>query len=195
MSTAQRLTRSKMVLLAMFRASEGGTRRVPYEDLVLQAWRDYPGAFSLRNHPEHPDASDIHKKLYQSLKSNGLVVPLGNKCFRLTEDGVATASALDRDVPLEPAVRDTRLSRDQEAFMRHARSTRAFRAWREGRKEDLVNHDSRLFFGYGVSTPPKQRRQRVKLAKQAIEKARVLHSPDSDALGELAHYLDATFLR
>lgn len=195
MSTTQRLTRSSMVLLAMFRASDGGTRRVPYEDLVLQAWRDYPNAFSLRNHPEYPDASDIHKKLYQSLKSNGFVVSLGNKCFRLTENGVATASELDRKTPATPVVSATRLSRDQEAFIRHARSTRAFRAWQEGRKADLVNHDSRLFFGYGASTPPKLRRQRVKLARQAIEKARVFRFPDGDALHELAHYLEATFLR
>ena len=195
MNSTQRLTRSNMVLLAMFRASKGGIRKVPYEDLVLQAWRDYPDAFSLRNHPEHPDASDIHKKLYQSLRSNGFVVPLGNKCFRLTEDGVAIASALDRKVPSSPVTSAARLSRDQEAFLQHARTTRAFRTWQDGRKEDLVNHDSRLFFGYGVNTPPKVRHQRVKLAGQAIERARALHLPNGDALRDLTHYLEATFLR
>ena len=194
MSVTQRLTKSDMVLLAMYRASKGGKTRVPYEDLVLQAWRDYPGAFSLRNHPEHPDASDIHKKLYQSLKSDGLVVPLGNKCFRLTEGGVATASALDGAVPSAPAGSVTRLSREQEVFLRHARATRAFRTWQNGRKNDLVNHDSRLFFGYGVSTPPKLRLQRVRLAEQAIEQACALHLPDGDMLRELALYLESTFL-
>jgi hypothetical protein len=68
---------------------------VPYEELVLQARRDYPEAFSLRNHPEHPDASDIHKRLYQTLKPAGLIVSVGSKVFRLTEAGVNRAKELD----------------------------------------------------------------------------------------------------
>ena len=89
---------------------------MPYEDLVLQAWRDYPEAFSLRNHPEYPDASDIHKKLYQSLRSNGFVVSLGNKFFRLTEEGVANASALARTGLSDSRTIGTRLSREHEGI-------------------------------------------------------------------------------
>src|SRR5665811_1964919 len=73
------LTQSDMVLVSMARAAKGTTDRIPYEEIVLQAWRDFPQAFSLRSHPEHPDASDIHKKLYQTLKPAGLVASLGNK--------------------------------------------------------------------------------------------------------------------
>ena len=194
MSSTQSLTKSDMVLLALYRASGGGTGRVPYEDLVLQAWRDYPEAFSLRNHPEHPDASDIHKKLYQSLKSHGFVVALGNKFFRLTEDGVANASALSRVRLSDSSSTAVRLSREHEGFLLHARTTRAFRAWREGRKEDLVNHDCRLFFGYGATTPRTVRSQRVQHAKRAIEQACTLHLPDAGTLRDLALHLEAKFL-
>ena len=190
----RRLTRSDMVLLAMFRASSGGTRRVPYEDLVLQAWKDYPGAFSLRNHPEHPDASDIHKRLYQSLKSGGLVVSLGNKCFRLTEDGVSQADRLSRTVKDVATTAVTRLSRDDETFLQHAVSTRVFGRWKAGHRQDLVDHDARLFFGYGVSTTRQTRRQRVKRAGEAIDRACALRLPDSDVLRELADHLETAFL-
>ena len=194
MASVQHLTRSSMVLLSMFRASRGGTQKVPYEDLVLQAWKDYPNAFSLRNHPEYPDASDIHKKLYQSLKTNGFVVPLGNKCFRLTESGVERASNLSGKSPSSAAKRRAaRLSREEEAFVHHARATRAFQAWSKGRKSDLVDHDARLFFRYGVSTSPKDRRHRVKFAARAIDRARSLRFPDGDALRDLAQYLESSF--
>ena len=193
MKQIRNLTRSSMVLLAMYRAAGGGTSRVPYEDLVLQAWRDYPSVFSLRNHPEHPDASDIHKKLYQSLKSNGYVVPLGNKCFRLTEDGVAKARDLEQVSMSSPSM-PTRLSRDQEAFIHHARLTRAFGAWMDGHKENLIDHDARLFFRYGVSTPFKERQHRVTLAERAIERGCTLSIPDGEALRNLAAFLKTKFL-
>ena len=183
-----------MVLLSLYRAAGGGSRRVPYEDLVLQAWRDYPEAFSLRNHPEHPDASDIHKKLYQSLKFNGFVIALGNKFFRLTEDGVANARALTQMGPSDSSSAGARLSREHERFLLQARTTRAFHAWIEDRKGDLVNHDCRLFFGYGATTPRTVRSQRVQHAKQAIAQAFILHFPDAGALRDLACHLEAKFL-
>src|SRR5438067_2194698 len=77
------LAQHEMILLALAHAANWTTAKVPYEDLVLQAWQAFPHAFSLRNHPEHPDASDIHKRLYQSLRPAGFVVSLGNKVFRL----------------------------------------------------------------------------------------------------------------
>ena len=89
---ARPLTQSEMLLISFYRSSGGTTSKVPYEELVLQAWRDFPQTFSLRNHPEHPDASDMHKTLYQALKPQGLVIPLGNKIFRLEVGTESTAS-------------------------------------------------------------------------------------------------------
>ena len=95
MNTQTKLTQPEMVLLSMYRVSHGTTQKIPYEELVLQAWRDYPEAFSLRNYPEYPDGSDIHKKLYNGfLKTDNLVLSLGDKNFRLTEKGVSRASEL-----------------------------------------------------------------------------------------------------
>src|SRR5262245_42201837 len=73
-----KLSQPEMVLVSMYRASGGRTERIPYEEIVVRAHRDFPEAFSLRNYPQFPDASDIHKKLYQALKPNGLVVTLGD---------------------------------------------------------------------------------------------------------------------
>ncbi len=93
------LNQGEMVLLAMFRISNATQEPIPYAEIVLQAWRDYPETFSLRGHPEHPDASDIHKRLYGPLKTAELVESLGNKVFRLTEKGVEQASLLRDAAP------------------------------------------------------------------------------------------------
>ena len=73
----RQFTQAEKVLVALYRAANGTTAQVPYEEIVIQAWRDFPQTFSLRNHPEHPDSSDIHKRIYQTLKPKGLVIALG----------------------------------------------------------------------------------------------------------------------
>lgn len=89
------LNQGEMVLLAMYRFSRASQEPIPYAEIVLQAWRDYPETFSLRGHPEHPDASDIHKRLYGPLKTADLVESLGNKVFRLTAKGIEQARLLE----------------------------------------------------------------------------------------------------
>ena len=79
--------RADQVLAALYAAANGTTESVAYEEIVLSAWRLFPETFSLRNHPKHPDASDVHKPLYSTLRANGLVVPMGDKRFRLTDEG------------------------------------------------------------------------------------------------------------
>jgi len=84
-----------MVLILFYHNSGRTTNKVPYEELVIQLWQDFPEVFSLRNHPEYPDASDVHKKLYHGpLKDEGLILSLSNKVFRLTDKGVARAGRL-----------------------------------------------------------------------------------------------------
>jgi hypothetical protein len=192
------LGQGEMVLLALAHASAWTTNRVAYEDLVLQAWRDFPEFFSLRNHPEHPDASDIHKRLYQTLKPNGWAATLGNKVFRLTEEGVERARELEA---ANTTVTDTsraapeRLRRDEQSFIEQALASRVLTAWRAGRGESLVDYDARTFFQFSTGTPTEERRRRVQLADNAIAKARRLDIAGADDLQELAETLKSRFAR
>jgi hypothetical protein len=186
------LTQPEMVLVSFYRVAKGMTAKVPYEELVLQAWRDFPEAFSLRNHPEHPDASDIHKKLYQSLKSTGLVVSLGNKVFRLTEKGLAQARDLiaevegQRPVPIQEKLR---LARDEQRFIEHALRSRAFTTWRATEKDKLVDYDARLFFQFSTGTAVAERKRKVEFAQEAITKAVAVGIDGAIDLDELATFL------
>lgn len=42
-------SRADMVLLAMNKASKGTTAKIPYEEIVINAWKAFPEAFSLRS--------------------------------------------------------------------------------------------------------------------------------------------------
>ena len=87
------------VLLALAHASGGGRNAVPYEEIVIESWRRFPERFSLRNHPEHPNSSEQHKRLYGALKKAGYVeVVDGEKAFRLTDAGWERASQLDQSL-------------------------------------------------------------------------------------------------
>lgn len=195
-SPGRSLTQADMVLIAFFRLSGGSTSKVPYEELVIQAWRDYPEAFSLRNHPEHPDASDIHKRLYQTLKSGGLIVSLGNKFFRLTDKGVAAGAALVAAVERAPAPSEQergRLSRTEQSFIQQAQGSRAFATWRAGQRDQLIDYDARMFFQFSTGTAVGERRRRRDAAKEALEKARRIGTPDATDLAQLANYLSEKF--
>jgi hypothetical protein len=189
------LTQGDMVLLALVRAARWTTDKVAYEELVLAAWREFPSAFSLRNHPEHPDASDIHKRVYQSLKPAGFVMVLGNKVFRATEQGIARARSLESALgKIDPTpLKRARLARNEESFYTHAAKSRAFVVWRDGHPEQLIDYDSRIFFQFGTSTPIDQRRLRLEFAEATIAKAESLGLPQAADLRLLAQYLASTF--
>lgn len=183
-----------MVLVALARVSGWTTKRVPYEELVLQAWRDYPDTFSLRNHPEHPDASDIHKRLYQTLKPAGLIVSVGSKVFRLTDSGVSRAQELEaRGRGTQPSAEsgDTkaRLGREEQSLLNHARASRAYQTWTAGEADQLIDYDARMFFQFSTGTERVDRRRRVAASLAALRKAADLGIQESHDLLELAEHL------
>jgi hypothetical protein len=185
------LTQADMVLLALFEASNGSLAKVPYEEIVLLAWKKFPSSFGLRNHPEYPDSSDIHKRLYQTLVPNGHAVSLGHKVFRLTEKGLSRGSKL-LGVSAAPQS-GGRLSRGQELFLRHAGSTRAYQIWLADKADELVDYDARLFFQFGPTSTFNQRRQRFEAAIETLEQARRLKLERGDKLLALARYLGKRF--
>lgn len=189
-----------MILISFYHKSGGTTNKVPYEELVIQLWQDFPEAFSLRNHPEYPDASDVHKKLYNGpLKDEGLVLSLGNKVFRLTDKGVARAgeiaSAIKSSVspPVHPNEDKTRLSREVSNFIKHIKGSRAFVTWQAGEQDKLVDYDARVFFQFSTGTKVEDRKIKVNFAREAIQQAYDTGVDGADDLVQLSDFLITKF--
>lgn len=93
------LSVAEMVLISTAEAANWTTNGVQYDDIVVRAWQAFPDQFSLSGYPDFPDASDVHKPLYRTLKSAELVESLGNKTFRVTELGLTKARSIIAATP------------------------------------------------------------------------------------------------
>lgn len=203
MKEAQKFSQSEMVILATYRASKSFGNRVPYEEIVLQVWKDFPETFSLNNHPEHPDSHPVIRRLSSDLLTNRLVVSLRKQVYRLTEKGLEVAKELDTQSaatnkdkiknkkPISSLV--VHLNREQEDFLQYATRSRAFSTWKQGKREDLIDYDARMFFQFSTGTPVKERKRKVENAREAIEKAVSLGKNDSAELNDLFIFLTNKF--
>jgi len=201
MKEDQKFSQSEMVLLATYRVSKSFGNRVPYEEIVLQVWKDFPETFSLNNHPEHPDSHPVIRRLSSDILTNRLVVSLRKQVYRLTEKGLEVAKELDaQSLKIDQGKNKKRsksfaihLNRDQEDFLQHATRSRALSTWKQGKGADLIDYDARMFFQFSTGTPVKERKRKVENAREAIEKAVSLGMNDSAELNDLVMFLTHKF--
>ena len=196
MKETEDLSQAKMVLLAIYRVSKSLDDRIPFEELVIQAWKDFPDQFSLRNHPEYPDSYRIYNRIYTTLITERWLVSLRKQVYRLTDKGLALAEELEsRDGVKTPGAElgSVKLSRSEEEFLQYAVRSRALTTWKQSNKEALIDYDARTFFQFSTGTPIRERRRKVENARDAIQKAVVLDMPDAAALDELFQFLTQKF--
>lgn len=148
------MSKAEKILATLHELTTRRAGAVPYEDLVVAAFERYPGDFALRGYPQYPDASDIHKPIYNSLKPQGLVRVV-NKTCQLTESGRQLAAALAQAdsppaAPLEP-----RLTRKQTIEIRRQLASDAVRLVAAGEEDDLIDTDCQRFYGFAPWTKPK----------------------------------------
>lgn len=190
----KKLTVHDRVLLSLARAAGGTRAPVPYEEVVLESWKQFPERFSLRKHPEFPDSNDQNKSLYGPLKKDGYVVSLGDMVFRLTDAGLGRVETLERLLSgQKPAASSGRLSRDQERLLRTAATSEAHAKWKSGRSDNIVDFDARAFFGVTVATPDNDRCRRVQAMQDAIASAECVRFPAAAELRVLSEFLIKQF--
>ncbi len=190
----KKLSQADMVLVAIYNAAKGTTRQVPYEEIVIESWRTFPFSFGLRNHPEYPDSSDIHKRIYQNLKPQGLVITLGNKIFRLTDKGVSKAENLTNALKSVKVDKEKhKLSREAERYLTYAITSQAYSLWKAGEKEKLIDYDVKLFFQFSTGTKVEGRKQKVTFATETIEEAIKDGIREAVELRALSKYLIVKF--
>ena len=186
----RKLTDVDRVLLALAHAANGEKEAVPYEEIVIESWKRFPDRFSLRRHPEFPDSSDQHKKLYGSLKRSGYVVALHDKNFRITDAGVERAAKLDGAlVSVRKNAAGVRLGRDDERLVRSALSSEAYAKWRTDRASEISDFDARAFLGVTVTTTESDRRSRAAAMSKALSNAEASGVPAASNLRGLSEFI------
>ncbi|MCL4273437.1 MAG: hypothetical protein KJZ77_06155 [Anaerolineales bacterium] len=197
MKETEDLSQAKMVLLAIYRVSKSSGNRIPFEELVIQAWKDFPDQFSLRNHPEYPDSYKIYNRIYTTLITERWLVSLKKQVYRLSDKGLELAKQIEsRDVTNnkeEEIYNTVKFTRDEEDFFQHAIRSRALITWKQKNSEKIIDYDARTFFQFSTGTPIRERKRKVENAGDAIEKALVLGIADAQELNELFQFLTKKF--
>lgn len=160
------------ILAAMYELSQGSTKPLKYEDIVVAAWKKFPQDFGLRGY-EYPDSSDIHKPLYGPLKSKGFV-RTANKFFSLTEHGLVYIERIlqKTDNAKTTKVQAERLGRDEQAEVEKLLQSDAFKLYESGEKEKILDSDIYAFYGVTVRTGKNEFVGRISVVRSAIENAK-----------------------
>jgi len=190
------LSQAELVLLAIYRTSNGTSGRVPFEEIVIRAWKDFPTEFSLNNYPQYPDSYPVSKRLTSDLITGRLVISVSKEVYKLTEKGLESAQEIEgrvsseepRKVPTEKL-----LNREQQEIIKYTSRTRTFSSWKQGKKDELIDFDARMFFQFSTGTALKERKRRVETVKEAMDRAVLLQVKDADALKELCDFLVQKF--
>lgn len=174
--------RPQKILVAMFKLSEGTTKPLKYEDIVVRAFEMFPDEFALRGYPKYPDSSDIHKPLYGPLKRQGLIRS-ANKMFSLTPRGAEVAGRLVRvaGASLEEAIGDgSRISRDQQNEVNRMTSSDAYELFATGQSARILDTDFYTFIGCTVRTPRNEFIGRLNATNAAVKGAKSFSYPSPE---------------
>lgn len=165
------LSMAQKVLLALYRLSHDARKKVRYEDIVVQAFKDYPNDFHLKGYPQYPDSGDtIHKPLYDYRKKG--MVAASNKMFALTTQGVAEAQkllAVEKGRPLPPA--HHRLERSAQIEVERIKRLEGFKLFLEGKREQIIDSDLFEYLGVSVRTSRNDFIGRLETTKSTVEAA------------------------
>lgn len=187
MPTERSRERPEKILVAMLKLSDGTTRWLKYEDIVVKAFELFPDEFALRGYPRFPDSSDVHKPLYGSLKRAGMV-RAANKTFSLTQRGVEVASRLVQTAgrKLDQVRTGDRMARDVRLEVDRMLGSAAYRLYHEGRADQLLDTDFYALIGCTVRTPKNDFLGRLASAEDAVKTAARLSQPDPETAKRLS---------
>jgi len=190
------LSQAELVLLAIYRASNRASIRIPFEEIVIRAWKDFPNEFSLNNYPQYPDSYPVSKRLTSDLITGRLVISVSKEFYKLTEKGLESAKEIEDKISGEEPGKvfaERLLNREQQEIIKYTSRTRTFSSWKQGKKDDLIDFDARMFFQFSTGTALKERKRRVETVKEAIDRAVSLKVKEADALKELCDFLVQKF--
>lgn len=180
---------------AMYRLMPEEPRMVTYEDIVVKAWEMYPDDFGLRGYSDrYPDASDIHKPLYNVLKSRGWAKtgPPGQKKFALTPLGWEGARLRFGQGPRQQA-ESGRLSRISQQELQHLRSTIAVKYFMSGSTAELLDTDFYDFYRTSVRAKAQEFEGRLASVKSALAEGLAKDAPAAKELSLVDEFLRERF--
>jgi hypothetical protein len=165
-----KLSKEQKVILALYRLSVDGRKKVRYEDIVVKAFKDYPADFHLKGYPEYPDSGDVvHKPLYD-FRKRGMVLA-SNKMFSLTPHGVIETQRLQNVEKDSPDLSEPRhrLERDAQIEIERVKQVEGFKLFLAQKHDEIIDSDLFEYLGVSVRSTKNDFLGRLQTMKSAIE--------------------------
>jgi hypothetical protein len=183
------------IVEAMYRLMPEGPRTVTYEDIVVKAWELDPDQFGLRGYSDkYPDASDVHKPLYNTLKSRGWVQTgaRGQKKFTLTPSGWERAQSIfsSRETRGDASGRAARATEEE---LRHLERTAAAALYLEGKQNEILDTDFFAFYRTSVRAGAQEFEGRLSQVRSALEDAARKQMPGASEFLQIDQFLRKKF--
>jgi len=159
MARTNRLSIVDKLLIAAIELERKGKNPFSAEDLVVNAWKNFPDAFGLAGYIDeegyriYPDSNRVFAEIMGSkpIRKNGYLRKVGTKMYQLTEAGQSKAKQLSEsygDGGNDVAdVGKTGLSRDMVLQIKRLFSSKAVEKYLGQRIEEITFYDACSFWG------------------------------------------------
>jgi len=161
------LSRKEKLILVMYEMSKK-EKNLKFEDIVVSAFKDFPGDFHLKGYNFYPDSGDVvHKPLYE-LRKKGLL-EANNKIFSFTSRGFDLAKQMHKTVNgISINVGAHRLPRYVENELERVKTTEGFSLFIRGKNEEINETDFYTYLGVTPRTSRNDFLGRLNTMKEVI---------------------------
>lgn len=134
----------ELLLLTILKLTKGKRRSVAFEDVVVQALKDYPSVFHLRGYPKLPDSDDTQRRIYD-LRTRGLV-EIGSRMVTPTKRGLEVGKEMS-PAASSSKKNEIKIPRYAETECSRIESTEGFRLFVAGMKNEITDSDFYSYLG------------------------------------------------
>lgn len=191
------LTRSKKILLSLYKVAKGKKIPIRFEDIVVQSFKEFPADFQLRGYPQYPDSGDIvHKPLYTDLKKNGFLTS-GEKYFTLTDKGIQFVkdNILNGSVIRSDKSKVRKLTKDEEKTLERIKNSMALALFIQKKENEILDVDFYNFLGASVRTKKYDFMAKLNDIQDLIDVLNHNKNPLGRILNDLNEFLKEKFSR
>ena len=153
MNNIKRLSVVDKLLISAHKLEESGLSPFSAEDLVVEAWKNYPDVFGLTGYRDnggnlmYPDSNRVFAEIMGSkpIRKRGYLKKVGKKLYELTESGHEEALRIKDFAPSKP-IKKISLSREIENELRRLLKTRAYEKAINQQLDEITFFDSCSFW-------------------------------------------------
>lgn len=175
-----KLTKAEKLLLAAVSLEQTGKRPFSAEDLVVEAWKRFPDAFSLDGYAEYPDSNRVYVEIMGSkpLRTRGWITKIGGKRYQVTEAGHLAYKGLSwvNGESMGPSVD---LSREQRLLISRLLSSTALKKARADNIESIIFPDACAFWDISSRSVAKTLHGRLQSVEAVLAAVRQVISKSS----------------